>query len=290
MNRRKKKIRFSKLSKITLIFIPILIALSVYLFFRTGFFTVKEIEVKGDNVICTDKNQLINKSFYGFNFFFLDKQKIENTLKDKFICIKSINLGRSFPNKIIIDVNSRKPSAILITILNQQASPAALIKNNLATSSAEPIKDSFLVDDEGIVFSKNGITELSIPKIYSYDSEIIVGQKIGDIIKNALKILDKVKSLGLKINQSWIADGLYILQAENQESGNMTKIIFQLDSKTSLMSDKQLDIQIASLQLILAEAKINRRTVPAEVGMDSGNLEFIDLRFDKPIIKLAPKK
>ncbi|MBI4038755.1 hypothetical protein HY384_02235 [Candidatus Daviesbacteria bacterium] len=52
---------------------------------------------------------------------------------------------------------------------------------------------------------------------------------------------------------------------------NNPRIIFRLSNS--------LDVQLASLQLILGKAKI-----------DGSRLEFIDLRFDKPVLKFTPKE
>ena len=58
-------------------------------------------------------------------------------------------------------------------------------------------------------------------------------------------------------------------------------IVFpQVDNpKVFFRLDNEIDLQLASLQLILEKAKIDERI-----------LEFIDLRFDKPIVRFAPKK
>ncbi len=89
----------------------------------------------------------------------------------------------------------------------------------------------------------------------------------GSFLNNALKILDKIKTFGVTTKKSWVSGEFFIINPDIMDP----KIIFRLDS--------QIDIQLASLQLILTEAKI-----------DLKELTFIDLRFDKPIVRFAPKK
>lgn len=129
---------------------------------------------------------------------------------------------------------------------------------------------------KGWFFSKN-IGSLDIPKLYLYNSKISLGQELGASINNALKILSKTKTFGVDAEKSWVIDNFLITDTTSK-----SRVIFKLNDK--------VDIQIASLQLILAEAKINHRTIPTEPGIDSNKLEFIDLRFDKPIVRFAPKK
>ena len=83
------------------------------------------------------------------------------------------------------------------------------------------------------------------------------------MINNIIKIFDKTKSLGIEIKQAWLRENILVTET-------IPKMIFKLDN---------VDSQLASLQLILSEAKI-----------ESKELEIIDLRFDKPVIKFAPEK
>ena len=80
----------------------------------------------------------------------------------------------------------------------------------------------------------------------------------------SLTILDKVKIYRLSITEASIFEDVLM-------NNTAPKIIFKLRN--------DIDKQIASLQLILEKAK-----------METSKLEFIDLRFDKPIVRIAPKK
>lgn len=273
MIRRKRKQK-SKSLKIIFIFTIILILLAAGIFLYKYFLSIKQIEILINGADCVTNDQIkeiVDNSKQ--NLFFTDDKKIVGTIKGKFICIKNITFSRSFPNKIKAEVASREAVAELITLETQPASSSSV--ENISTPSAEEKTDTFIVDQEGVIFSKDA-GNFDIPKIFFYNSKISLGQNLGGF-EGVLKILSKMKALNLNISRSWIEEDLFIADTLSN-----TRIIFKLDER--------VDIQIASLQLILAEAKINHRTIPIQSGIDSSNLEFIDLRFDKPIVRFAPKK
>lgn len=275
---RKKSISLFKL------FLPIfgilLIVFSFFLF-RSNFFTIKKVEVETEKINCADYNQVRDSSeLFGKNFFFLNSSRIENYLKKKFICIKAVEISRIFPDKVKLRAFGRNAEAILASIKSEEAINSAILENFAyvsATPSAQATpsasfnfsidapSENFLVDSEGVIYSTN-IEQVNVPKIYFYGQNLILGRKIeGDLIKNTLKILDKVKSFAVDIKEAKIYSKSLLL------INSSPRIIFKLDLG--------VDTQLASLQLILNQAKINKDYI-----------EFIDLRFDKPIIKLAPKK
>ena len=264
---RKEKRKFARFSKIIFLSLTALFILVAFSLARSSFFHIKQIEIQGDKIDCVDSDQLKNASgLYGQNFFLLSSKKLQEELKAKFVCIKVVTVDRLIPDKVKIEISSRKPTAILLKVKDKQASPSSLIEN-IATPEAGAVQDRYIVDSEGVVFSKS-MDDSNVPKIFYFDPEIAVGEKLeNSFINNALKILDKIKTFGVATKKSWIAEEFFIINPDTSDP----KIIFRLDS--------QIDIQLASLQLILTEAKIDLR-----------ELTFIDLRFDKPVVRFAPKK
>lgn len=262
MIRRKRK-KSAKLLKIIFLSLVVFIVLAIFLLIRFKPFTIKQIEIQNANTGCINEAQLkTSLSLYGQNFFLLDTNKLTKSLKEKFICLKNINYSRSFPNKIVVEIVRREPAAILVNLKEKRATPSSLLEN-IATPSAREIIGNLIVDAEGVIFSKD-TEDLSIPKIYTQNLDIPLGKNLkDDLIKNSLKILDKIKTFGIEHNETWILEKFFIINGK-------PKVIFRLDEK--------VDTQLASLQLILTEAKI-----------DLKELEFIDLRFDKPIVKYTPK-
>ncbi|MBU1032060.1 hypothetical protein KKE03_04055 [Patescibacteria group bacterium] len=230
------------------IYIIFLLVVMGGLFFvwRLGLFNISKIDVTTKDLRCASEKELKESSaLLGQNFFLIDFSKTESILKKKFACIKSVALSKKLPNFIKLEALPRQPFAQLVTADVQ----------NIATPSAGEIKGSYIIDDEGVELDSVA-NEAGIPKVYIPDIDISK--------PNLLKILLKVKTFNLDVPEAFVIDDYLILSGRPQ-------IIFRLGSK--------IDTQLASLQLILNEAKI-----------DLSNLEFIDLRFDKPIVKLAPKK
>lgn len=263
----RKRVKKGKI--ITVLSVVIFIIL-IFTIFRSDFFNIKVIDIQADNINCTDPTQIKNStSLIGQNLFFLNSSKIEAGIKKKFLCIKDVEISKYFPNKVKLTLFKREPVALFIS-QKEEENLGILEKfsESVATSSAESspsaklnfsqgeIIESFIVDNEGVVFEKN-VSRGDLPKVYFY------GQNV--MIDKIIKILQKVNTFGLDIKEAKVySEKILLLNSK-------PKIIFKLGERE--------DVQLASLQLILSEAKIDDR-----------ELEFIDLRFDKPVIKTVPKK
>lgn len=258
-----------------------MIPVSIFLFIRSNIFTIRSVDVYLEKVGCVSSEQIRGTSnALKKNFFFINSSEIEEALKKQFTCIKSVITARYFPNKIKLDVFGREPAAILVVLKNEEASESAVLEEfsklestmsaEASASASSPFSvrgpsESFLIDNEGVLYSKN-IEQVFAPKVYVSGLNLTLGKKIEwNLIKNILKILEKLKIFGLNLTESKIySENILLINA-------VPKIVLGLEDK--------IDTQIASLQLIMNEAKINEE-----------NLEFIDLRFDKPIVRFAPIK
>lgn len=243
-------------------FVVILIVLIV-LVFKLGFFNIKYLEVFANGLICTDSEQIKKTiSIQGNNLFFLNTKKISDNILQNFTCVKSSTISQIFPNKIKVEIIGRTPAAMLLSLKDFHATTSAFVEE-IATPGAKVLTDFHLIDQEGIIFAKVS-DRLDIPNIF-IDGDILSNKKIqGDLARNILKVINKVKEFGGDNQTSQIYNDSLIIFS-------IPKIIFNLN--------EDINTQIASLQLILEKAKI-----------DDVKLEFIDLRFDKPIVKFAPKK
>ncbi len=236
-------------------------------FLKLNLLNIKSVDVRLDKVSCTDEGSVRNFSkLLGQSIIFIDTGKVEKSLKSKYLCIKSIDITRNFPSKVIILVFGRSPKVSLMVLGGDEATSSAGLED-IATPSAQisQTQQGFLVDNEGIIYAKVE-TSVDVPKIYYNDNNLALGQRPSGI-PDILKILDKLTSFNINIASSEVLDGSFIIFPKE----GRPKIIFKLNS--------DLDAKLASLQLILGQAKI-----------DENQLEFIDLRFDKPIVKFAPKK
>lgn len=269
--KRKNRSLISQLWKIGLAVLVVLLILDVYLLIDSKILNIKILDVVLDKISCTSGEEIRKESqILGKKFFLVDQKKIEQNLKQKFLCIKSVTVSKGFLDTVTVEVSGREPVAVLALLQSLEATPSGL--ENLASQSTsvsaqEKIESEFLVDREGVVLLKEHRDNL--PVIYFGGVALDVGKSIGEgLMQNTLIILEKMKTFGIEIEEAKIySQEILLINPVTQKP----RIIFALN--------KNIDIQLASLQLILARAKI-----------DMEEMEFVDLRFDKPIVKYVPKK
>ncbi len=256
--KRKKKKNFRPL--IIPVLALLLFAGVFFVFYKSSFLNIKKIDVQAKDIICANADQLkASSGLSGQNFFLISPSEIENNLKKKFVCIKSVITSKTFPDKVILQTVNREALAVFASLKDKEASFSA-------TPSAELVKDYFLVDSEGVVFGR-GESNPWILTVYLFNQELSIGQKLTGGISDIPRILDKIKILGIQIDTARINQDSFIITSVNPVS----EMFFRLNNN--------VDVQLASLQLILDKAKI-----------DLNELEFIDLRFDRPVVRFAPKK
>ncbi len=261
--RRKKDFNINY--KVLLILLLTIFTILVFLFIASKFFNIKSIEVQSEKIGCSDNDQIkASVNVLGSNLFLFNSAKIEENLKNKFICIKSSTISIIIPDKIKIKVFGREPAAILIN-LKKDATSSGEASSSADFNFDRNEGDNFIIDSEGVIYSNNS-DQVSAPHVYINGYNLVIGQKINDeLIKKILKIIEKVKIFNIGMKEAKMYSDKTLLV------NGMPRIIFGLG--------RDIDIQIASLQLILNKAKI-----------DNESLEFVDLRFDKPIVRIAPKK
>ncbi|MBI3103797.1 hypothetical protein HYZ05_02570 [Candidatus Daviesbacteria bacterium] len=260
-NVKSNRSKYSLFSKKILTASFILILATGFFLNYFGIFTVKTVNIKIEKIDCADEKSIKDSlALSGKNFFLINAKFLEENLKRQFICIKKVSLAKYIPDHVGLTVFGRDPYAVLINLRLKEATGSA-------TPSADDfdLGEKFLVDEEGVIFSKNA-PDAHLPKIYFSHQELSLGKKLqGEILRDALMIINKLKGFGIEIGNVSVLENKVLIVYSTP------KIIFKLLDN--------LDIQLASLQLILEKAKI-----------ESNNLEFIDLRFDKPIVRFAPKK
>lgn len=252
--KRNRLILLLKLMVIILLFTA-LVAAALFLNYR--FLVVKNLDINLINLSCTDSKSLSDSSeLLGQSIFMLNEKKVEEELKEKYLCIKRISFNKHLPTRVELEVFGREGAVNLVQLDPKVATPSTSFEN-VATPSAEEISSGkfYTIDEEGIIFGESKVEGL--PIIYSFGEQT-------NLIKEVVRIIDKLKTFGLETK-----DG-YLIKTATFMVDIYPKIIFNLSGN--------VDVQLASLQLILEQAKIKME-----------NLEFIDLRFDKPIVRLAPK-
>lgn len=254
--------------KLGLLILPLLILLAIFLF-KSNFFTIKKINIKSKDLSCVSNSQIKSSlNLFGKNIFLINFQNQENILKSKYFCIKSVSFSRNLPDKLELRLESRLAKLIIIALKLKEASGSAIeqLIDTPATQSGQILEtfEKYVSDDEGVIFDKD--SGINLPRVYISLKELSIGKNLDKVlINNLLKIADKLKIFAINGNE-------FILEKENLILSNaLPKIIFKMNS--------EIDNQLAALQLILENAKIGDKEI-----------EFIDLRFDKPIVRYGQRQ
>ncbi len=262
-----RKISFQKNGKIN----PLKLALIIVVFLSLVFILVKkfdlpvkQINVSPNILSCTDSGQikqLISKKNNGWLFF--DTKQVKDNIVQKFLCIGDVKIDKQFPSSININLSERTPVFKVQLLSATESTPSsqeAKLKISEGTISAK-----LLADQTGLLFSNNVDLFPNLPTISVVNAPLTLGGNIKfETQKALLAILNKLNELAIAYNNLWVVEDHLIVDANEQ-------IIFSLS--------KDIGYQLASLQLIVNEAKMRQRL-----------MDKIDLRFDKPVVVYSPKK
>lgn len=162
-------------------------------FYNSNYFKISEINIEGTIHYADEYIGGLLEGLKGSNIFEVDKKKIEDSITDNTIWIKSVELKKIFPDSINIFFEERKP----FLIINY--------KNKY-----------YLLDREAVVLEEIGVDQLD-----GYKDLLIVAGAIeydldpGDVIakKNILSCADIYRGFddGLKniIKEAGIEDNIY---------------------------------------------------------------------------------
>lgn len=255
--------------KFFLLLIGLLILVGVSAGFVNKPWVVKAVEIYINGVGCVSKEDLEPKlTFKSENILTLKTSSVEKEIKNRHLCIKEVKIDKEFPGKVSVHLAGRQKVATVLpfmptkestdsatlTVFIQDASKA----DYLASSSA-----SFLVDVEGVIFAAND-GNMDGLKIFSQGVELGVRWD-RQLMPRILQVLRGLNEFAVSANEVFLyKDNSFLVKAR-------PLILFNIE--------KKVDEQLASLQLILEKAKI-----------EGENIEIIDLRFDKPVIRYTNRK
>lgn len=235
----------------------------LFFLFAQKLFSIKLVEIKLTKTECIDKEILKNSlDLYGKNLIFLDSNNIALSLKSKFICIKVVRVSKFLPNKIVINIEGRQAFAKLKSWRNTASDSATISFEQVLLNSTDD--SGYIIDEDGIIFAKD--PNVALMEIYIPDQILEIGQNISkDKVDNVKLFLKKLTGFGILVNRLVMFNQRFLLYDSNP------RIFINIE--------EDIELQLASLHLILSEAKINEESI-----------EFIDLRYNKPIVKIAPQK
>src|SRR5688572_25659795 len=79
----------------------VFIFLLVFLILKVGLFNINRVDVISKDLGCAGNDQVRNSlQIEGKNIFTLNNQELIKSIKQKFVCVKSVTIKPSYPNKI----------------------------------------------------------------------------------------------------------------------------------------------------------------------------------------------
>ncbi len=254
----------------------------VWLFWNFKILRAEKIDITLKEISCAGEPDIRRSLEIEHSFLMsIDEIAIEKKLKGIFPCIKNIQIQKKLPNRVEVDVFGRVPVITLVVQPQPSSTPEPINLPSIASGSAQAtvsaqIQDSeffdfslndtknLIVDPDGFIFATGSLDNTL--KVFYLGDEIGVGRVLkNNAADKTIKILEWFSKHSLNV------DNAKIINQEILSIKSLQKFIFSLDKDTFS--------QLASLQLILSEAKINLK-VP----------ERIDLRFDKPVVVYSQKK
>jgi len=155
---------------------------SLYFFaYKSGFFSIKEVSVQGAYAYVNhgDVLNIASNKLLGQNMLAQEVDGIENLLKKNFLGIKSLEVEKNYPNKVIINLVERVP---------------------IAQIQKDTGGERFLIDEDGYVLGVVDSTASSLPLII-YEGDVLVGNFIDfNIVPLALDVINYSKSEQLELS------------------------------------------------------------------------------------------
>lgn len=273
-----------KVKRILLLFL-IAGILVILIRFISANLAIKDLKVTGDNLNCVSSDDLAKSIKAQINNgLFINNSSIEKNIKEKYYCVLSIDIKRVGVGRIETEVKQRTPIAKVIKIEPQNLDYLVEIAEATASSEAAALiypdfsikesseSSSFIMDPQGMLFARNVENE-GLPLIYFAKQDLSIGKIIFDgKAAEIVKLIDKVKLLGLEISTVKVEGDKILIDTK-------PKLVFGLG--------RDLNIQFASLQLILQKAKMNSGEISA-TNQKNKQIEMINLRFDKPVVRYSP--
>ena len=217
-----------------LVVIVVLVALVASVLF-SPIFKIKSAAFAKDQSCLNNSSQLEKFDVFRNNIFLFDSQNLAKDLKIEFACIDTVNIQKVLPSKLNFDVVTKQPVA-------------KIEGTNLAVT-----KDGLIVEN-----LKSGIPTLFLSK----DQNTQAAGKIVD--EKVLFALQVAASLA---KSDFVPQNIRILDlGDVAVYGNYNIVAI-------FSSSKDADVQLDSLQSVLARSKI-----------DAAKIAKIDLRFNNPSI------
>jgi len=251
--KKKHPLRFLK-SKIFWILFLILIILGslIYIFIFSELFKIKNVEISGNEKCPYAEISKIVSSNLG-SIFLYKSEEVNKELKEKYPEINQVKIERKLPDSLIVKIKEREPVAFI-------CKPS--LRSEIKIFGEKSEIDCFYIDKEGIVFEEKTENSLNLPVIIFNSSgfSFVLGREIidQDYLKKILEINSNLKNLAIS--------KFYPV------SKNKIKVQTKENWVAYFDPEEDVDWQVEKLNILLKEK------FPLK---ERGNLEYIDLRFEK---------
>ncbi|MBI4036980.1 hypothetical protein HY385_00990 [Candidatus Daviesbacteria bacterium] len=236
----------------------------VILIWQLHLLDIHKINVEIQNAKCVDEQNLkLALGLSGKNILLIKSKEVNKKLIAKYPCLREVQIEPQSLNTVKVLATGRTALASVapittstLTLDNQEATPSSSSALLNWSFPPFPINKTEIVDETGVIFGGDNTNLLTL---FLPNQDLKIGQLVDlpGFDKIAI-VLSKLPKLEILIVRAKVEEDNLLIDAE-------PKIAFSLE--------KDILRQLASLQLILQKAKIDKKP-----------MEIIDLRFDKPVI------
>lgn len=199
-------------------------------------FEIKNVTFNQEQKCVENPQDIFKNQLVGSSLIFFNAQSFTQDIKEQFNCIETINVTKQFPSTVVLDIKSQDPIA------------------KIAESQLHTTQSGLLI---------KASDNIQLPTLFlPQNLDLNASRQITD--KKTLTALEIIKNL---LKSDFVPATVRLLEGE-EIAVYSTKDILVVFS-----SEKEPKVQVDSLQLILAESKI-----------DATKIDKIDLRFEKPVI------
>lgn len=228
------------MKRVLFIFLPLLLLfffLLGFFFLKSDFFLLKYLDCRIDGQVCSPQEEKGFLSLMGKNIFFINPDDLAKKAMESNPLLKEVQIKQSLPNKLKI----------------------VLYKRELCGQVTLDFANYYYFDESGILFQK-GEKNGAKPLLRLYEAfPINLGIHYEQFSKLA-KLFDLLSKYELRLSDFFLQNNTLL----DAYMGEGSVITFSLD--------KDLEKQVASLQLILSRSKIEGKEIKS-----------LDLRFAKPV-------
>lgn len=236
-------------------FLVFLLVLLAFAFYQLDFFKVKRVICLEEGFPCRPERLEAFEVFYDKNIFFLKTSTLSEKVKKETPEILKLEVHKQLPDTLKITLQKRLPW-VYLTVDG---------------------KKFFVSDAEGVVLEgpleeKGGFGSLPLISLPPGLLELKVGLELVnyEALQKALLLQELLKEFFIDFEELKVEEG-----------GDLS--LFLSEGVTATFSTKkELKPQVASLQLILKQSKMEEPFLQNEKGKI---IKEIDLRFEKPVIK-----